>query len=885
MKPTWSLVAAAVLWACCLPTFAAAPAVTQLWVGTELHQFGGGAYGGDGSGTHIGMPGANLGLRYEGRGPLPEPVEFVIPLEKKLPLGGVYRLYVKNFYVGRMEATIGDITKPLRMVRFDWTVGEAFEPNAVADRIVLRYFPSNIVQDTGAPQDQNYIIQGVFLTTEVNKIPVGAGEIVELLPQEQPPGREGNYVRNGSFEVGLTGWGKRFQGSYVYSARDLDEKAPAADGAVSIKLAARGGRSAGVETPMMRLPGDQEYTLKFWAKADGPVRLRAGVDGISDDLKNYSGTDLATVVEPAAEWAPYVFTGKLAARPGFLYTLGFEATTGGAPAATPDGGAPVTVWLDAVELVHGKTSEAGAAKFRPRGAAEVGWVSAVPGNIFYDDRAAGPPAVELLVDRAAGGDTRPVPVTYRTFDFWGRQVDQGEVKVPVEGRRGATRLPVFAERRGIFRTQFAAGDSESEMVYSVLPPNPNLNRPAPAGTLGADASFDPFHLTILKRANFNWVLSKTLGRWNNVEPERGTMLFRDAELAEAEKAGVSVAGQILKTYTQPWLEPHIPQPGGAVWETEHRRAFMEAWERYVSRLVGHYKGRVTHWEIENEPNAGYPPEAYGEMLKRASRAIRKVDPGIKIVAFSGGGFEPEFYEQGIAVAGADAFDAFSVHLYGNDPAPYRAFAALCSKYGKPGWNTETGSTNPTFFTALPEFEAFRRTGYRDEVLRAGRGHAATDVRNYLTSLSHGRMSRYLYYFARFGNASPSQPTRWGGNGKEIAEYDGSLRANGVCLSVASHFMDGATYHGTAEVDERLEAHVFKKGTGSVGFLLAKSTGVAFDVGPAEGGGFVLSDVMGNPVAGAAVRVSDQPAYFTFDGPVEQAADRLKGLAVKPAPQP
>src|SRR6185503_15542604 len=98
-----------------------------------------------------------------GRGPLPAPVEFVVPLEKPLPLG-VYRLFVKNYFLGKMEATLGDITLPLTIRRYDWTPGVTFETNAVVDRIVLRYFPTNLVVDTGAPQEQYYIIQGVFLT-------------------------------------------------------------------------------------------------------------------------------------------------------------------------------------------------------------------------------------------------------------------------------------------------------------------------------------------------------------------------------------------------------------------------------------------------------------------------------------------------------------------------------------------------------------------------------------------------------------------------------------------------------------------------------------------------------------------------------------------------
>src|SRR5947207_173340 len=94
------------------------PPFTLLWKGKDLWKFGGGAFHGDPQDWQ-GMPGSVLAFQYEGKGPLPKPLEFVIPLEKTLPFG-TYRLFVKNFYLGKMEATVGDITLPLSIRRYDW---------------------------------------------------------------------------------------------------------------------------------------------------------------------------------------------------------------------------------------------------------------------------------------------------------------------------------------------------------------------------------------------------------------------------------------------------------------------------------------------------------------------------------------------------------------------------------------------------------------------------------------------------------------------------------------------------------------------------------------------------------------------------------------------
>src|ERR1043166_1682117 len=94
--------------------------LSRMWKGQDLWAFGGGRYAGKPEEGWQGMAGSTMTLHYSGKGPLPAPKEFVVPLEKPLPLGN-YRLFVKNFYLGSMEATLGDITLPLTIRRYDWT--------------------------------------------------------------------------------------------------------------------------------------------------------------------------------------------------------------------------------------------------------------------------------------------------------------------------------------------------------------------------------------------------------------------------------------------------------------------------------------------------------------------------------------------------------------------------------------------------------------------------------------------------------------------------------------------------------------------------------------------------------------------------------------------
>ena len=829
------------------------PPFTKLWKGEELWQFGGSKYAGA-AGEWQSSPGSLFGFKYSGKGLLPKPIEFIIPIGQTLPLGSSYRLFVKNFYLGKMEVTLGDITKPLKIVRYDWTRGATFETNAAFDKIILRYFPSEIVTDTGKAQEQYYIVQGVFLTTETDKIPIEAGEIVTLLPQEQPALHAGNLLQNGSFEAGLYPWGKQFGISAVYDATNLDTTT-VVDGKYSLRLPVSG--PFGLETKMMRLPTNKRYTLSFYAKADAPLNLSATVRGLSEELKNYADGGLSLQTPVGKEWKRYSVTGKIKDLPGFLYTLIFEGKSQ----------APTTLWLDGLQLEEGALTN-----FSPSSKTEVGYLSHTTGNIFHEKE---PAQVDLFVYSAA--PQNEATVSYRIIDYWGREVDKGDAKIALADRSGRSTLSLYAGKRGIFRLLLTAGDSTSEMVYSVLPPNPHLTSKYLEGTLGVDTYFDTKQLAVLKRANFNWVISKFMARWYLVEPEKGRFVFDDQALQNADKAGMMVLLQPLNPDwgMQDWLKPLWKPKGGAAWTTKAEG--MRAWGEFISRLTERYKPYVRYWEIENEPP--YSAEEYAQLLKIARAAIKKADPDAMIVGFSGSGYSPDWFEQVTQLVGPQSFDVVSAHFYGSDPATHQSFAAFLKKYVKPGWNTETGTTCPSFFTTLLEFEALRQKDYAQNLQEAIHVQTLNNVQNYLTTLSLGRMEKYFYYFARFSNSGPSQPTRWGGNGKELVEYDGSLRANTVALSIASHFLDGAKYSGPAALDEGLEAHLYRKGEGAVGFAWAKEGRTLALTVPANSG-LQFYDIMGNPVAGQKVLVGNSPVYFTTAGDGKAALNQLQVEAAR-----
>ncbi|MBQ6136413.1 MAG: hypothetical protein IJI73_03480 [Kiritimatiellae bacterium] len=103
-----------------------------------------------------------------------------------------------------------------------------------------------------------------------------------------------------------------------------------------------------------------------------------------------------------------------------------------------------------------------------------------------------------------------------------------------------------------------------------------------------------------------------------------------------------------------------------------------AWCSYVRELARRYRGKVTHWEIWNEPTIknfwrpGNPnPEQYLELVKLTGGVIRGEIPDAKIGGTSAApalnGWERRFFE----IGGAKAIDFFCGHAYGCVPERLR----------------------------------------------------------------------------------------------------------------------------------------------------------------------------------------------------------------------
>ncbi len=215
--------------------------------------------------------------------------------------------------------------------------------------------------------------------------------------------------------------------------------------------------------------------------------------------------------------------------------------------------------------------------------------------------------------------------------------------------------------------------------------------------------FDPAKTYALAaQLGVKWARCQT--GWARCEKVRGAYDF--AWLDE-------VVDNLLKIGIQPWFNLGYGNPlytpkadATAVgWVPVFDEAAMAGWKAFTAKLAEHFKGRVTHFEIWNEPNItgfwkpGKPDAAsYVKLVEQTAPLIRERVPGAVII---GGGFAgiPMAYFTACLESGlAKQVDKISYHPY--RPSPEKGYEdevlkmrELLAKHGAPHvglWQGENG---------------------------------------------------------------------------------------------------------------------------------------------------------------------------------------------------
>lgn len=97
---------------------------------------------------------------------------------------------------------------------------------------------------------------------------------------------------------------------------------------------------------------------------------------------------------------------------------------------------------------------------------------------------------------------------------------------------------------------------------------------------------------------------------------------------------------------------------------------MDAWLKYVKAVVKRYKGKVTMYEVWNEPDnkkALDSYDLYANLFVRTAKAIKEVDPDVKVASFGSCSPDREYIRQGMKkiaeMDGVQYMDYITYHAY------------------------------------------------------------------------------------------------------------------------------------------------------------------------------------------------------------------------------
>lgn len=244
--------------------------------------------------------------------------------------------------------------------------------------------------------------------------------------------------------------------------------------------------------------------------------------------------------------------------------------------------------------------------------------------------------------------------------------------------------------------------------------------------------------------------------------------------------------------------------------------FLQWWsEKYLPALVGYLKGKVSYYEVFNEPYYTFRnhPQRYFELLKLSDQRMKQIDPENKTVGVCGPPLSmgEKFYRGVFQAGGINHMDVLSFHQYCfsdrlavNSEKAFESWILhlkkLCAEYGRPDlpiWNSEssTGLT-PTLYR-LPE--NLRRIGKSEEVLKVAHYEQAAAFSRIL-AIHYAYNIKYFFHL--FGASSTYSC--------HITEFDGSPLPIAVAMAAIHRRLEGAQLIHSDQPHPRVKIYQFRK---------------------------------------------------------------------------
>ena len=456
---------------------------------------------------------------------------------------------------------------------------------------------------------------------------------------------------------------------------------------------------------------------------------------------------------------------------------------------------------------------------------------------------------------------RDITVRWQLLDFTGSRILQeiGRSDLSLKSHAtGLLRHRVALNANGLVLSRATVLDPNGSVLGRSDAPLTTLPFPKSAaqpnwrerfgGTVAA-GNPNPYPTQLLPAAQhigFAWSRWYPHMNWERVQPNGPDAWDWPDELVDAVLAsGISINAVL---YAKPkWAfddtrSRHLPRDM-ADWSGDDSRwedlTVTTSWDRYVTEVVKHYRGKSVAWEVVNEPYwAEWDPRIYTRLIKRTYRLVKAANPDAVVMVNGVYGID-SLHQKFLDLGGVKFCDVFTFHNYspgefssGDQVAGLRQALDLCGGTNVALWFNEG-------WTHFPSSE-----DYPANTLFADRGPAQVvhgAVRTIADTFAGG-LDKFIMFQLGYDHQGRSW---WDWDGDGTSFYDDCHQPTAVVPTfnvLCEHL--GLSRHVATVHAEDATFHFFEDGRNHRGVAVAwaEKEGARFEL-PLDG--LVQMDVMGN----------------------------------------
>lgn len=722
-----------------------------------------------------------------------------------------------------------------------------------------------------------------------------------------------NLIKNGDFETGMRGWGV-YSRRYYSNAETFERPKASSDAAFhgkkSLKIVQNGAESHDLISIPIKLEQGKTYTLSFYVKSDIPNKKITGCMHITGKTTGSGGTFADFSMACQKTWQRLTKTfivPKAPEKRGFQdrYCIRVRAIL---PA--DEKGA---IWFDGFQLEEGGK----ATDFKPGQDISVG-IEAVNKSfpVYYigdkiqaksivrSEKNEKQLSMEYSLENFYYGTFETIKK--ESFEIGANESIESVVELPPQ-KRGSYKLwAIIKDSNGkvLAKSEFLFGviseeknaEFKNDSFFGIHLPSARVvdwrefwNIP-PRYELMFNGQVKPDEQFKLARdIGAKWIRTFHVFDMAFIHPREDKFNFEAVEeylkLTDKYKLNVMpvLEDQLGNSQWErwgtafaaipPWARSSQKSLGGSSRGHNENLPDLKKWEEHINKLVAHFKGRISAWEMWNEPTVKMRGNEYMPILRAAARGARKGNPEVTVVGLCGTGDlggDPlgwvkkalEFSDDPKAL-----MDVISVHTYAS-PADNeentikRLFKIVGAKTsdGKPlpVWNTEVGTASvPAYSDIAPE-----RIAYNRFMTYSPAKQAEFLAGKELMQMALG-IQRHFYFILGFG------PSHLGpGSGTfNLLEYDGAPRPSLIAYDAMTEIMEGAKFKEQLDLSVNDFCGVFEKGQEIIVFcwnFSDKAEKYDMSCSPDK---IKLLDLMGNPMIpkktekGFELVFSNRPLYM------------------------